>query len=442
MYGCRFNRLCNHLFRVCLLAVFGLSLNVQAQMSTDTANELGKWWQASTNGFKTVPPQSPGSFVVPYNSPSPGVPGEVSMRPSAGSWPNAAAKVTPRGIPGGPVIDVVAKVKPLAAAKAITNFAGKLIFPLQVGMAIKDLFDELGVVAANGPNGLTFTQSQSGYYWDTLSNSGSFVARFPTKGEACALAVSRAGNGTGSCFDQGETDFGVFVPPSSTYYGVGHRTNIPSESTVVMTREAFENMIASKSGWPETSAIARVISDAIKSGETVATEPAVVSGPATSPATVTTKARSDGTTETSTTTNNYTYEGNNVKVSNVTTTTNYNPTTNTTTTEVATTQAPGKEEKPSDCEANPSRAGCSELDAVPDGVIPKETKNISYAAESLNWGASATCPAPLSYNAPVTGQAITLSYTPFCDIASRMRPFILAGAAFVAMMIVMAGIKA
>ena len=79
---------------------------------------------------------------------------------------------------------------------------------------------------------------------------------------------------------------------------------------------------------------------------------------------------------------------------------------------------------------------------MPEGVIPKETKIISYAAESLNWGASDTCPAPLSYNAPVTGQAISLSYTPFCDIASRMRPFILAGAAFVAMMIVMAGIKA
>lgn len=441
MYGCRFNRLSDYLLCVCLFAIFGFSIDAQAQMSGDTANELGKWWQASTSGFKTVPAQTPGSFVVPFNAGPAGVPGEVSIRPSAGSWPDAASRVTPRGIPGGPVIDVVAKVSPAAAAKAIGNLAVKLAFPLQIGLAVVDLLAELNVSASPGANGTTFSQTQSGFYWDTLANSGMFVARFATKDEACALAISRVGGGM-SCFDQSETDFGVLANGGSRYYGLGHRTSIPVQSVAVLSRQQFEDMIAARSGWPAGSAIGRAIQDAVKAGEVVGTDPAVISGPASSPPKVSTSVKADGTTSKTTTTNNYNYAGNNVAVTTVTNVENYNPVTNVTTTDTTVASGPGEVTKPTECEANPNSVGCSEKDNVPEGVIPKETKNVAYAVESLNWGVSAGCPSAMSFNAPVTGKSFQLEYTPFCDIASRMRPFILAGAAFVAMMIVMAGVKA
>lgn len=110
-------------------------------------------------------------------------------------------------------------------------------------------------------------------------------------------------------------------------------------------------------------------------------------------------------------------------------------------TTVTTTKDKVDQKDKTDCQAEPSRVGCATLDNVDQGSVPKETKNVSFTPEAITWGASASCPAPMTFAAPVTGQTIALSYDSFCDIAVRMKPFFLAGAGFIAMLIVMAGIK-
>lgn len=117
---------------------------------------------------------------------------------------------------------------------------------------------------------------------------------------------------------------------------------------------------------------------------------------------------------------------------------------NTTTTTTTSTSNGGPSEPVKDdraeCEKSPNTLGCADLD-TPSLELPKETKNVTFSLESISWGASASCPPPWPINIPMVNKSFQMSYESFCDVATRIKPFILAGAAFVAMLIVMAGIR-
>lgn len=95
------------------------------------------------------------------------------------------------------------------------------------------------------------------------------------------------------------------------------------------------------------------------------------------------------------------------------------------------------DQAPDPCRDNPGRLGCMDVD-VPDGAIPKITKNISYQAESM-FG-SAACPSDVSIAQALTGRAVVLSYTPTCNALSNyVKPIIIAIALFMAYLIILPG---
>lgn len=113
----------------------------------------------------------------------------------------------------------------------------------------------------------------------------------------------------------------------------------------------------------------------------------------------------------------------------------------------------GEETKTTDdkrtaCEKDPNGSECktqkeqeSQKDDrdVPDGEVPKATKELVFTVEDMGWG-NGSCPAPFSWSDKLGTHSINL--TPYCNaIVSYVKPLLLAVAAFSALMIALGGIK-
>ena len=208
------------------------------------------------------------------------------------------------------------------------------------------------------------------------------------------------------------------------------------------TEQQFIDAVAAKSGWPATSHLAEATKQAIDAGEKIEFEPQkTVTGPASTPGEKVTTTNPDGTKTTTQTTNNYKYDGNTITVTNSTVSTNYNPVTNNTTT--TTTEKENAEEKATDCELHPDTAGCQKLDLdVPDGEIPKTTKNITFAPENLGFGGG-SCPSDVMVSVHNMQSVKAFDWVSACGyITDYVKPMFLALSGFAALMILFAGGKA
>lgn len=130
---------------------------------------------------------------------------------------------------------------------------------------------------------------------------------------------------------------------------------------------------------------------------------------------------------------NITYNGNTYNVNSVTTTTTVNPD-GTSTVQTDTATKPAEKDPATDCDKYPSSLGCTDLD-VPDGTIPKTTKNIAYTAET--WFGGGTCPADKYLT--THGQQIKVwDWQSTCsNLVTYFRPVLLIVAAVMAMFIVL-----
>lgn len=200
------------------------------------------------------------------------------------------------------------------------------------------------------------------------------------------------------------------------------------------TMQELTDAIAAKSGWPSGSKISQAVAEAVKAGETIQTQTPTVTGPATSPAEKRVTTKPDGSVVTTNTTNNYNYNTNVVTVTQTTTTTTYNPSTGATETETTETEPETEEDE---CAKNPDSLACAEAD-VPDGEIPRETREVTYAEENL-FG-SGSCPANLTASVATLGQAVTVwDWQRTCELALPLRALVLSLATFAALLIVMPG---
>lgn len=273
------------------------------------------------------------------------------------------------------VVDVVAKIPAASVAKAVANFAVKVIAPVQIGIAVYDLIKELnyvkmpdGSLAKPKPGSCTVAPCNARYGFPATSVSSYMTGRstvvtipytYSTPYEACWAFVRAAdgiwpyAEGYPKVEDRG-LSCGIALHWDSGYSNMTPKAVTPDPTstpeTIPATRQELEDAIASKSGWPSSSAIARATMDAIRSGESVDVVPQTVTGPSSSPGTMTSTTTSgsaavaptsgtstspatagspavDSITTTSTTTNNYTYEGNKVSVTNTTVTNITNNTT-------------------------------------------------------------------------------------------------------------------
>jgi hypothetical protein len=127
-------------------------------------------------------------------------------------------------------------------------------------------------------------------------------------------------------------------------------------------------------------------------------------------------------TETQAIHSNLAYSGNTVTESSTLNTTKTNAQTGETTTEQVNLAV-----KPDMCKGL-SILACIELGAIPGDAVPKSTKSIEYQAESISLPSG--CPADIQ-----VGRFGSLSFSSACSAAGSMRPLIIAGAAFIALMI-------
>lgn len=156
----------------------------------------------------------------------------------------------------------------------------------------------------------------------------------------------------------------------------------------------------------------------------VATGPATVTGPS---RVATTVDASGTTTTTVVTTYNLTYEGDVVTVneSELRTTTLPDGSTSTTTTTTAAPDGdppPPDEEKSKLCEDFPDISACAEFGDEDDGPeLEDEQRALSWVP---SMSASGVCPA--AETATVHGRSVSISWQPVCDLASGVRPVVLA----------------
>ena len=163
------------------------------------------------------------------------------------------------------------------------------------------------------------------------------------------------------------------------------------------------------------------------------TGPAVIQGPEK------TTTNPDGSRTVERTTYNYQTSGNTINnTSNVTTTTTYNADNSVRSTSSTTTTPTAEEtDKNDQCEKRPNSVGCAEAD-TPDGVIPKETKTITYAEENVFGGGS--CPSDKQWSSGTLHHSYKLvDWTTFCGYALSARALVILLAVFAAFLIVMPG---
>lgn len=231
--------------------------------------------------------------------------------------------------------EVAAKVSKLGAAKAIAKFAFKALPGALLVLSTAELLDELGF--GHSPVGTTPTITKQGPDTGVFLDTNRMVS-YPSGQAACrGIADAQGREGYNGHLYVAGTRYpdGVFRAPGScdspsaggSYCGGCIRQTSSTPGTVApANQQQLEDAIATKSGWPTSSSLARAAQDALDSGEVVEAEPQTVTGPATTPGGKTTTSNPDGSTTTTTTTNNYTYEGNKVTVTTTTITQNFSPT--------------------------------------------------------------------------------------------------------------------
>jgi len=287
---------------------------------------------------------------------------------------SASAKTTGTGNlknPSGNPVPVTAtgRIPPAAAAAAIGRFLGKIVYPVTVAMALYQLAKELGFVITNNPDGTVKIEKVNADVCSVAPCYSYSISGIwhPTALKACEAqaALGKAANPQFNFVNpRTNSDITNLVCYIDIYYTNGtpyimgavngiSTKPIPAQPVAYLpsSQQEFVDAVASKSGWPPTSALSQTLEDAARTtGEKIKPQNLTLSGPATSPGTSRETQKPDGSTETSTTTHNHTYNGNNVTTTNTTIVTNYNPTTNITTTET-TTQTPPKEDEEPEYEA-------------------------------------------------------------------------------------------
>lgn len=292
--------------------------------------------------------------------------GPVLQNASAGNFPigKSLASVSAAGelqlagkaalsVGGSPLTaNVLAKPVMASVGKAIVKGLSGFSGPLMIGIAAYDLLKELNYTPTKQADGtIAYDFVDPGLQLQCSTNAGTAGPWYPSCGDAIA-AIRPLCLNTFSLTSQ--------TPPSSgpwySYVAAGtlgtspiFQACSPAHSGTVYTRtnpilnhrtaaeQEVIDAIATKSGWPATSNIAKATADAVALGQPIDLPAPTVTGPASIPGPTTVVKNPDGTTTTTTKTQNLTYQGDNITTTTVTNVSNSNPVTNITTNTTSTT---------------------------------------------------------------------------------------------------------
>lgn len=422
--------------------------------------------------------------------------GNMNFSHTPGGMPNLGGQADVPSPLSGKKVPLNIK-QPLTAAQtagALGRFAKKALPVMGTGIALYDLAKELGFRAYNDPaeGDIDFEREIPGACSDgspcyeyrvspgdwSYSRTGAcnaYIAIPGSQGGPSSTGsgtyytlfhsvTDTGGNGYGVCkwsVMQTSTGQGVTVNQASFDRRVGQPTAPTYESA---SWEEFVAAIASKSGWPDGSAVDRALADAANAGGYLEpmTQPAVATsaGVAKVDAAPYNTIKSDGTTVTSQESCDWISVTGGIEWRCGTTTTTSTPektTTETvvktnpdgsTVTEVVTRTTPagtttesttGEPESRSDCDdgSGGTRVGCAELD-TPEGEIPKSTKTITYSEENV-FG-SGSCPGDVTASIGTLGRTVKVwDWQKTCAMAMPLRALVLSLATFAAFLILMPG---
>lgn len=386
-----------------------------------------------------------------------------------------------------PTANFKAKFTPTAMAKALTN--PTLLIPFFAADILNTLLSEACVRVAGGTMELA-----PGGQWEECNMVSGTITQYSTyavpeesqwhNSKESAWADFAARNPPGWCRDYRNIDHNWSA--SETRYQIWDTCNNWSVQWAIQSYVTRTGTTSTQDGWkPSTAASAEekilpkltawsqadflygfdsssgkpsggtgaVLDKIINSGAQIDAEivAPTVQTPINEAPVTTTTTNPDGSTKTETevTTNDYSclviqngaaVECKQYKTTTKTTATTSNPngtgTVTTTATSVTT-----QETKPGDevdqCAKYPDSLGCSKLTIEVGDAIPRVTKTLTYAAETVLGGGS--CPSDKFMN--IGGQQVKVwNWVQACDyITTYVRPLVLAVAAFVALIIVMPG---
>lgn len=106
------------------------------------------------------------------------------------------------------------------------------------------------------------------YNWQALTNSGSFLAAYPTFAAACAFEVSYHGAGGSCALSADGQDFNLVLPSGQTYYGAGHRVVVPPLYTCPVNSLLAGSQCACNAGFFEVGSTCLTKTEPLPSGPT------------------------------------------------------------------------------------------------------------------------------------------------------------------------------
>jgi len=265
--------------------------------------------------------------------------------PSPANGPVYGQSTQTQPIGGGRTVPITVRSRPspAAVAKAIGGFASKIATPLVVGVALWDLCNELGFgCSGGGGQPLTVTKpdplvcsTAPCYQWYMIgaANRGPFSS----VAQACAAnaawlidyyAPRLRGPITSGTIGVSSGCLGTLDGNQTYVWNVAHDgiQVPPSPSAQPSTLTELQDAIAAKSGWPDSSAITRVLPEAIAAGNPLPMPtPYEITGPASVPLSPTVTTWPDGSKVTDTPQKNIQYGPNSVTVTETSTKTTTSP---------------------------------------------------------------------------------------------------------------------
>lgn len=225
--------------------------------------------------------------------------------------------------------EIASTVPKLSVARAIGNFAFRVVPVAALAVGLYQLYQELGF-GVNSQGKVTRPVSTAPGMW--ANDYSPFI--YASKIAACDAiwqAVSTRslvgimmvpGYNGERCVVKENDGSGVIYYSNLMFQASGPAV-ITQETA---TQQQLEDAIAAKSGWPSNTSLPLALRESLIGGEVVPVQAPIVTGPATSPGERTTVTNPDGSSTVTNTTNNYTYEGNKVTVTTTTIIQNFSPT--------------------------------------------------------------------------------------------------------------------
>lgn len=179
------------------------------------------------------------------------------------------------------------------AAAPIGRFLAKVATPLVVGVAVYDLAKELGFTLGRDTSGqLTTTKNDSSLctvapcyeYYAGSTWFRSYSAAAVDWANRASAAPSSWNYTIQNSYHAGYVYNATRKSDGATQYGLvsnltWRSASVQTAAEIAATQQELVDAIAAKSGWPSTSALARTVSDAVKSGESMSVSPGSITGP-------------------------------------------------------------------------------------------------------------------------------------------------------------------